>query len=250
MPLPMVGMLNVPTRRQAILSGVDMGWATRISGGTLGALLCIVGAAGAAELRGHVEVWEARDGVVAPLGDNRDAVIFLTGFQEAPDPDARPRLIQRDKSFSVRVLAITQGAEVEFPNQDPLHHNVWSRSSARPFDLGLYKAPENKPLHFPRPGIITVFCNIHPQMIATILVLPNRRFAVTGKSGEYRIEGIPPGTHAVYAWVEGTRPVKQELHFTDERPVVQNFRLKLARIPVTHLNKEGRPYKQYRQYSQ
>jgi hypothetical protein len=221
--------------------------AARIGWGVLGVLLCLAGAAGAAELRGHVEVWEERDGVVAPRGDNSDAVIFLTGFHEPPDPEARPQLIQRNKSFSVRVLAITQGAVVEFPNQDPLHHNVWSRSGTRPFDLGLYKAPETKPLAFPQPGIVTVFCNIHPQMIATILVLPNRRFAVTGKSGEYRIEGIPPGTHAVYAWVEGTRPVKQELRFSEDRPVTQNFRLKLTRIPVTHLNKEGRPYKQYNQ---
>lgn len=218
-----------------------------IGWGLVWALLCSAAAAGAAELRGHVEVWEERDGVVAPLGDNSGAVIFLTGFQEAPAPDATPQLIQRNKSFSERVLAITQGAVVEFPNQDPIHHNVWSRSSARPFDLGLYKAPETKPLTFPQPGIVTVFCNIHPQMIATILVLPNRRYAVTGKSGEYRIEGIPPGNHAVYAWVEGTRPVKQSLRFAEEQPVTQDFRLKLARIPVTHLNKEGRPYKQYSQ---
>jgi hypothetical protein len=98
---------------------------------------------------------------------------------------------------------------------------------------------------FPKPGIVTVFCNIHPQMIATILVVPNNKFAVTGPDGSYRIADIPPGDWPVYAWVEGAQPIKRQVHFEREGTQQLSFRLTLQRIPIHHLNKEGKPYKRY-----
>lgn len=199
----------------------------------------------AAALAGRVEVWEQIGGKVVKLSDQRNAVIFVAGFREAPDGGRQSLLIQKNKSFSRRVLVITQEETVEFPNHDPIFHNVWSKSRARSFDLGLFKHPDTKPVQFPKLGIVTVFCNIHAQMIATILVLPNNRFAVTGAKGEYRIEGIPAGRYPVYAWVEGAKPVKQMVAFTAGKRVDLSFRLKLRRIPIRHLNKEGKRYKKY-----
>jgi plastocyanin len=207
--------------------------------------LWIAPATPAASLSGEVEVWEPVSGQPVKLEDRSNAVIFVAGFVEPPAKGAEPKLAQHNKSFSERVLAITVGNKVEFPNEDPIHHNVWSRSPARPFDLGLYKAPETHELDFPAPGIVTVFCNIHPQMIATILVLPNNRYFVTGPDGRYRIEGIPPGDWPVYAWVEGAQPIKQVVRFAGNGAVTLGFRLLLQRIPLRHLNKEGKPYKSY-----
>lgn len=208
------------------------------------------GRAQAATLEGRVDVFE--EGLffgTNDLEDNSNAVVFIAGFTEGPPADRTPKLIQEDKSFSQRVLAITQGQAVVFPNRDPIHHNVWSKSKARSFDLGLYKYPESKTITFPDPGIVTVFCNIHPQMIATILVLPNTRYAVTPESGRYRIEGVPPGRHTVFAWVEGATPVRKVLEFREGNTVEADFRLQLKRIPVDHLNKEGEPYKKKDDYT-
>ena len=199
----------------------------------------------AAAINGAVEVWEEVNGKLKRLDDHSNAVIFIAAFSETPRAGNMPKLPQRNKSFASRVLAITAGESVAFPNADSIHHNVWSRSRARQFDLGLYKHPQSKSVDFPKPGIVTVFCNIHPQMISTILVLPNNKYALTKSSGQYRIEGIPDGEYPVFAWVEGARPVKQMTRFTGGRTVRLDFRLKLQRIPLRHLNKEGRRYKNY-----
>jgi plastocyanin len=198
-----------------------------------------------ATLGGQVEVWEQVGGQLARLEDHSNAVIFLAGFNQPPDAGHRPQMVQRNKAFSARVLAIAAGESVDFPNADSIHHNVWSKSRARSFDLGLFKYPETRTVDFPVPGIVTIFCNIHPQMIATILVLPNHKYAVTGPPGAYRIEGIAPGEYTVYAWVEGAVPVQQAVRFAQGATVTLDFRLKLERIPLRHLNKEGKPYRKY-----
>jgi hypothetical protein len=214
-------------------------------------LLVLIGTMGipafasGAELTGAVEIWEPASPQPVKLKIHRDAVIFVTGFNEPPLPGRRPQLVQKNKQFTSRVLVITQGEVVEFPNQDPVFHNVWSRSRAKIFDLGLYRHPETKPVQFLKPGIVTVFCNIHANMIASILVLPNNKHAVSDASGNFRVEGIPPGKHTVYAWVEGAKPIKRVAVFSDANPIKLNFKLLLRRVPIHHLNKEGKPYKKY-----
>ena len=199
----------------------------------------------AVTLEGQIEVWENLGGKPTRLEDHSNAVVFVTGFTIPQPKRSPPQLVQKNKSFSSRVLVITRGEVVEFPNLDPIFHNVWSKSKPRTFDLGLFKHPDTKPVQFPRQGIVTVFCNIHPQMISTILVLPNDRYAMTGPQGKYRIADIPEGKHTVYAWVEGARPIKKTVVFAPGKPVRVNLKLLLRRIPLRHLNKEGKPYKSY-----
>ncbi len=211
------------------------------------ALLMLGGAsvpsAPAATLEGQVALWEQGLFGESNLADRSNAVVFVAGFTDPPPTRRMLELAQKDKSFTTRVLAITMGESVVFPNLDPWHHNVWSKSKVRSFDLGLYKFPESKTVAFTQPGIVTVFCNIHPQMIATILVLPNNKYAVTPASGAYRVTDIPPGTHAVFAWVEGAEPVRKVMEFKEGQTLKADFRLQLRRIPLDHPNKEGQPYK-------
>jgi hypothetical protein len=82
-------------------------------------------------------------------------------------------------------------------------------------------------------------------MIATILVLPNTKYAVTGADGAYSIEGLKPGTYEAYAWVEGAKPEKRQVTIADGKPAELNFSLVLQRIPIRHLNKDGKPYEKY-----
>ena len=137
------------------------------------------------------------------LPDQRLAVVYLEtaprgAFEEREEPTAV--LDQRNESFIPHVLAITAGTTVAFRNSDKTYHSVFSLSKAKSFDLGRYATGRSKLVRFERPGIVRVFCEIHSHMNAFILVFAHRFFATTNAQGEYRIEGLPPGTYSVAVW--------------------------------------------------
>ncbi|MDX1757696.1 MAG: plastocyanin/azurin family copper-binding protein [Marinobacter sp.] len=77
---------------------------------------------------------------------------------------------QQDKSFTEEQLTIKTGDNVEFENNDPFFHNVFSLSDTKFFDLGSYPKGESRTVEFTEPGIVEVECAIHPQMKMTIEV--------------------------------------------------------------------------------
>src|SRR5690349_18437343 len=108
------------------------------------------------------------------------AVVYAEPL-DAPAARMTTRLVlgQKNKTFQPRVLAAPLGATVEFPNRDPIYHNVFSLSGPQPFDLGLYRAGESRTRTFTAPGTYRVFCNIHPQMTAIIVVAPSEHTTLT-----------------------------------------------------------------------
>ena len=131
---------------------------------------------------------------------------LLTG-----DPSGRI-LAQRQQAFSERVLSCVVGTVVDFPNQDPIFHNVFSVSPVKRFDLGKYSRGHSKQVRFGKTGLVQVFCDIHPSMACYILVLPNRAFARPNEEGAYALPRLPAGSYTVKAWHpdfgEITRTVK------------------------------------------
>lgn len=137
--------------------------------------------------------------------DRRRAVVYLESFPlHAFDvlPTTRARMDQRGEQFVPHVLAITVGSSVDFPNSDTTFHSVFSLSRTRPFDLGRYKPGRTGTVAFNRPGIVSVFCDIHSHMSAYILVFNHPFFAVTDDEGRYSIPGVPAGTYPVAVWSE------------------------------------------------
>jgi len=124
----------------------------------------------------------------------------------------RASIAQRDESFVPRVIAITRGSSVEFPNFDPYFHNVFSLSRALTFDLGRFRKGEKRERVFPRAGVVKVYCHIHSEMAATIMVFDHRLYATPVSSGSFAIDGVPPGTYQLSAWHERigetTKPIK------------------------------------------
>ena len=114
----------------------------------------------------------------------------------------RASITQRDESFVPRVIAITRGSSVEFPNFDPYFHNVFSLSRALTFDLGRFRKGEKRERVFPRAGVVKVYCHIHSEMAATIMVFDHRLYATPVSSGSFAIDGVPPGTYQLSAWHE------------------------------------------------
>ena len=91
---------------------------------------------------------------------------------------------QKDEQFVPHVVAVTTGSSVAFPNNDPFFHNVFSLFDGRRFDLGLYEAGSSRNVVFPKAGVSYVFCNIHPDMSAVVVVVDTPYWAVTSASDE------------------------------------------------------------------
>src|SRR5919108_3569268 len=142
-----------------------------------------------------------------------DASLRATDSQ----PDPVPVMRQHDEHFIPHVLPIRVGTTVAFPNDDPIYHNVFSLSRARTFDLGRYPRGESKSLRFGSIGVVQVFCHIHADMSAYILVLPNRYFVTPDSSGHFTIDGVPPGEYRFVAWHERIRPILKTVHIDPGR---------------------------------
>jgi plastocyanin len=174
--------------------------------------------------------------------DATGAIVYLTGFSE-PAPDAVPTVVQKNKHFVPDLVAITAGQTISFPNADPILHNVFSRSAARPFDLGSYRRGDTKEKSFPTPGVVDVYCNIHPEMAATILVLPNRKFARVAADGTFAIADVPVGTWTAYAFTRAAiKPAQIKVTVTAGADAT--IHLDLARgVEPAHVNKYGEKYR-------
>ena len=94
---------------------------------------------------------------------------------------------QRNLEFIPHILPVPVGATVHFPNNDKVDHTVFSMSRAKKFNLGSYKPGESKTVVFDKPGIVEMRCDVHAEMAAYILVLKSPYFAVTDKTGNFRI---------------------------------------------------------------
>jgi plastocyanin len=107
---------------------------------------------------------------------------------------------QLDRRFVPDLVVVPVGSVISFPNMDPIFHNIYSLSKPRTFDLGSYDRGETRRVSFTKPGIVEVYCHLHPNMAATIVVAPSRYFAQPDHDGQYRISNVPPGHYTLVAW--------------------------------------------------
>lgn len=145
-----------------------------------------------------------KDAAEAPLDYEREkVVIYLEGPGPASSEAANPgplKMEQINRRFSPDLLVVQAGSTVSFPNMDPVFHNIFSLSKPRSFDLGSYDKGDSRQVVFPKPGIVEVYCHLHPNMAATIVVAPNRWYVRSDRTGRYRIPDVPPGKYTVVAW--------------------------------------------------
>jgi len=139
----------------------------------------------------------------ASIPEMRSVVVYV---KDAPFHGAlaamRRQIRQEHEAFVPRVVAITRGSIVDFPNGDPFFHNVFSLSGAASFDLGRYPDGQARSRQFPKAGLVKVFCHIHSQMSASILVLDHPYFVTPDDEGAFTIPNVPAGTYTLVAWHE------------------------------------------------
>ena len=175
---------------------------------------------------------ELGEGPPRDAAEWRRAVVYFEtapkgAFETEEREDVHAQMDQRNETFVPHLLAITVGTTVDFPNDDRTYHNVFSLSKPKRFDLGRYAAGRSKSVRFDRPGVVRVFCEIHSHMNAFILVFTHRFFGVTDADGRYQIDGVPPGTYTLVAWIEGTiRDTKSITVTPDNRVVEADFPLR------------------------
>lgn len=182
-----------------------------------------------------------------------NAVVWLTPQNPLNDPGPVPpgnfTLLQKDKRFHPHMLVVPVNSTVEFPNADHFFHNVFSVYEGTRFDLGLYESGSSKKVRFSRPGASYIFCNIHPEMSAVVMVMKSPYYAVTGANGQYSIQGVPDGEYTLHIWFERAKPEDlQEL----SRAVTVSGTVSLPAIGITeaasvsegHKNKYGQDYEQ------
>jgi plastocyanin len=141
--------------------------------------------------------------------DYSEVVVLVPDVTDSPK-GARAEIRQRGREFVPRVSAVAAGTSVAFPNDDKVEHNVFSHSSVSDFDLGRFGKGPGKSRVFDKPGIAEIFCNVHKEMVAYLVIAPGRAFAVTGPDGSFEIKGIPAGKHKVQIWERFARPRVQE----------------------------------------
>ena len=178
-----------------------------------------------------------------------DVVIWLTSTRPIPavTPATPARLVQKNKRFLPHVVAVMVGTEIEFPNQDPFFHDVFSIYRGKPFDLGLYESGTSRKVRFSQLGVSYIFCNIHPQMSATVVALPTPYFAITGPDGNFQINHVAPGHYKLEVWYElasesELASLSRDVDVTSGDIALGAITLHSSDAPKDHLNKYGQQY--------
>jgi plastocyanin len=195
-------------------------------------------------------------GVAAPPHHSQspaDVVVWLTPpegtapVQVTDLPEQHPSLTQKDKSFSPHLLVIQVGTVVEFPNHDPFFHNVFSLFEGKRFDLGLYEAGSTRRVRFDRPGVCYIFCNIHPEMSAVVIVLDTPYYGISNRRGIVDIKSVTSGRYTVHVWDERSLPedlaqLRREVSVSPAQTSLGKLRIRETIVTLAHKNKYGQDY--------
>ena len=148
--------------------------------------------------------WAARGRALVAGRPQANVAVWLEGGDAPRTPPGKKVVLdQRNLQFTPQLLVVSVGTAVLFPNSDRVFHNVFSFHHGKVFDLGLYPVGESKVVHFDRPGVSRIFCNIHPNMAAYVLAVDSPYFAVSDASGAFVLPAVPAGRYTYHAWRAG-----------------------------------------------
>lgn len=148
------------------------------------------------------------------MRDSANAVVYIEKIEgrRFQAPEEPIMMDQRGKEFLPRVLPVLVGTTVNFLNSDPFSHNVFTPDKcAGKFNLGSWPTGETRTYTFTEPCEAVMLCNVHPEMVAFILVVETPFFAVTDAEGKYTISDVPDGTYSLSVWHEELDPETSEV---------------------------------------
>jgi plastocyanin len=178
-------------------------------------------------LRGTAAPVSAR--VTEPVNEFERMVVILErekdGAKPSPKPPVTESLNQQGARFEPDLVIVPVGSTVEFPNSDPIFHNVFSLSKAQPFDLGYYPQGQMRSVKFNNPGVVQVYCHIHANMYAAIVVTASPWFQKPSPEGSFSFSDVPPGRYRLTAWHKIAGPHKVDVEVPETGSVEVTIRV-------------------------
>ncbi len=162
-----------------------------------------------------------------PVNEFDRMIVILEGGKSPSNPPQTAVIEQRNGRFEPDIVVIPVGSTVQFPNEDPIFHNVFSLSRAQSFDLGFFPKGQSRAVKFTREGIVQVYCHIHANMYAAIVVTASPWYGKPAADGSFSWSNIPAGHYRVMVWhkIAGT--------FQTEVDVPESGRAEVTvRVPV------------------
>jgi plastocyanin len=173
----------------------------------LSLMLAVAGAGRANEIKGKVSVQGIKS------AENIAVYVDVIADKKFDPPKDHIVVDQRKMAFIPHVVAVQQGATVEFLNSDSVGHNVYwpsiSGNKKLSHNLGTWPKGDKKPFQFNDLGTAPLLCNVHPEMSGYIVVVPTPYFSVTDKDGNFEIKNIPAGKYTLKTWSEDGKPTTQ-----------------------------------------
>lgn len=213
---------------------------------TIACLLCVVLPASAGDVQGHAIITKRLTkkalspivynlrGAVTPssapaqsdaANEYSRLVVMLEGGSERSKPPESLVIEQRNMRFEPDLVIVPVGSTVQFPNADPIFHNIFSLSKTQPFDLGFYPQGQNRTVKFNRKGIVQVYCHIHANMYAAVVVTSSPWYAKPSADGSFSWSGVPAGHYKLIAWHKIAGLFKTEIDVPESGQVEAGIRI-------------------------
>ncbi|MES2675076.1 MAG: carboxypeptidase regulatory-like domain-containing protein [Pseudomonadota bacterium] len=218
--------------------GYASGAMTSVSSSTMSiAKKAMVGVSGVIKVTGKNGEIISPEGVIVNLEPTNAAVEPAAGAEKHQHD-----VSMKNKTYAPKLMTIKQNDQVNFANNDKIKHNVFSTSGENRFDLGTYGEGKTNKMIFKSPGVVKVYCNIHPEMALFISVSPNNYSHITDKNGFFEIDNLPPGEYRLSAWhIRGeTQQIVNLKALHTKKDMLINTE---AYVPVPHKNKYDEAYK-------
>jgi plastocyanin len=208
-------------------------------------LTSTVAAQGTTTVSGQVTILERPGETTEDLGN---VVVYLepasasARLRTPVPPSTNTAIVLQSRQFSPRVRVVTEGSKVEFPNQDPFSHNVFSKTNGG-FDTGVYGRGKVREQTFQEPGVYPLYCNVHPRMTAFVITLKTPYFVQAGADGRFVFEQIPVGRYTLHVWHDRATEVVRDI--VVPAAGTSNVRVELdgrGYKYVQHKNKFGKDY--------
>jgi plastocyanin len=199
-----------------------------------------------ASVKGQVVILERPGDLTEDL---QNVVVFLEPVTGAPRvrqagtaPLTNTVIALQSRQFSPRVRVVQEGSRIEFPNQDPFSHNVFSKTNGG-FDTGTFGRGKAREQLFRDAGVYALYCNVHPRMTAFVITLNTPYFVQAGADGRFSLDSIPPGPYKLHVWHDRASERVETVHVPAAG--LRNLRLEIDARGykfVQHKNKFGQVY--------
>lgn len=183
-------------------------------------------------------------GAVDLGGGSGPAYVYVDNVTPQLAKGASFDLKQSGRQFSPRHAVVQVGTKVNFPNLDSMYHNVFSKTPGSVFDLGIYRAGDPiRSYTMTKPGVVDVFCDMHSEMSARLLVVPSKLYVAVGADGKFALDNVPRGNRKIVAWAPGFEPSSQTIAVGGKESALS---FKLTPKSSAHTNKNEQPYGSYK----